>query len=286
MIEKRLGRGLETLITRTSPTESGPDQVVEIELDAIVANPSQPRQIMDESALEGLSRSILRHGVLQPVVVQRAGAGYQLVVGERRVRASRLAGKTTVPAIVVEVDEQRSLEMAIIENIQRENLTALEEASAYEALIARNGWTHQEVAEHLGKARATVSNTLRLLELPDGVKALVQGGSLSAGQARALLGSGTEAEIESLADRIVKDNWSVRDVETHARALKGKAAKRRKRAAKPTPMGSYEEKLRQMFGTRVTIRDAGGKGEVRFEFYSAEDRDRLLHQLMTGQAPD
>ncbi len=283
MIEKRLGRGLESLITRTSPRESSPDQVVEVELDAIVANPAQPRQIMDETALEGLARSIGRHGVLQPVVVQRSGTGYQLVVGERRVRASRLAGKTTVPAIVVDVDEQRSLEMAIIENIQRENLTALEEASAFEALIAGNGWTHQEVADHLGKARATVSNTLRLLELPDSVKVLVQSGALSAGQGRALLGSGTEAEIETLAHRVVKDNWSVRDVETHARALKGKTKKTRRRRAAVSPMGTYEEKLRQLYGTRVVVKDAGEKGEVRFEYYSADDRDRLLHQLMQGE---
>ena len=284
MIEKRLGRGLESLISSTTPAQQRTGQVVEIELEAIVPNPNQPRHSMDEEALEGLASSIRRHGVLQPVVVQRAGTGYQLIAGERRVRASRLAGKRTIHALVLDVEPTKSLEMALIENIQRENLSALEEASAYEALLAGNAMTHQELADQLGKARATVTNTLRLLELPDTVKHLIQTGELSAGQARAVLAAGSPGEIESLARKVAKEGLTVREVEHQVRESRGTTKARRRRRAQKGGSGKYEEQLRRLYGTRVVLSDKGGRGEIRFEFYSSEDRDRLLHQLLTGES--
>ena len=171
MIERRLGRGLESLITSTN--EARGQQVVPVPVASVRPNPDQPRHTVSEASLEGLSRSIRALGVLQPIIVQRQVDGYQLVAGERRLQASKLAGLETVPALVVDASGVKSLEMALIENIQRENLSALEEAAAYEALLSRASLTHQELADRVGRSRAAVTNTLRLLDLPDGVKGLL-----------------------------------------------------------------------------------------------------------------
>ncbi len=289
MIEKRLGRGLESLISRTQPATPevlGQELVVEIPTDSVVPNPDQPRQVMSQASLEGLAQSIRRHGVLQPIIVQRLAHGYQLVAGERRLQASRLAERSTVRALIVDVDADQSLELALIENIQRENLSALEEAAAYEAIIARRGMTHQELADTVGKARTTVTNTLRLLDLPDGVKLLVDSGALSAGQARALLGAADAEQMEALASMAAKSGWSVREVERRVRdagsAVKAPSRGQPKARSEPINASDIEEKLRRLYGTRVTVKSSNDKGEIRFEFYSGADRDRLLHSLLKG----
>ena len=287
MVERRLGRGLETLISRTTVDEG--QQVVEVPLDQIRPNPDQPRHVMEPEALEGLAQSIRRHGVLQPVIVQRTGEGYQLVAGERRFRASRLAGRTTIPSLVIEATGRRSLELALIENIQRENLNALEEATAYEALLARDGSTQIELAEQLGKSRVAVTNALRLLELPDEIKSLVKGGALSAGQARALLGAKSPADMLALARITVRDRLSVREVER--RVIERRGGKERRAGARRSPeeskYASYADELRNLFGTKVAIELDGARGRVCFDFYSEKDRNRLLHLLLTaGRALD
>ncbi len=278
---KRLGRGLDSLISKTTPSPRG-NQVVEVPLDQIRPNPNQPRQVMNGEALEGLAASIETHGVLQPIVLQRVGDGYELIAGERRVRASRLSGRDAIPALIIEADGVKSLELALIENIQREQLGPLEEAAAFEALLAQGGMTHQELSQRVGKSRATVTNTLRLLELPDGVKRLVMGGQISAGQARAILGLEIPAEMEALASTAATQGWSVREVERRVKELREQRPAGTKTKPKSTHSSKYEEELRKIYGTKVLIADSGGRGEVRLQFYSSTDRDRLIHLLLIG----
>jgi len=282
MVERRLGRGLETLISRTTTDEG--QQVVEVSLDEIRPNPDQPRHAIEPDALEGLAQSIRRHGVLQPVIVQRTGEGYQLVAGERRLRASRIAGRSTIPALVIEAAGRRSLELALIENIQRENLNALEEATAYEALLARDGSTQVELAEQLGKSRVSVTNALRLLDLPDEIKGFVKSGVLSAGQARALLGARAPDEMLALARVTVRDRLSVREVERRVMERRSGGERRAggKSNNKQKKQSPYADELRNLFGTKVTIEEEADRGRVCLEFYSERDRQRLIHVLLTA----
>jgi ParB family chromosome partitioning protein len=279
MIEKRLGRGLETLISRT--TEAHGQQVVEIPVSEVRPNPDQPRQVMDDEGLRELAKSILVHGVLQPVIVQRREDGYELVAGERRLRACRLAERATVPALVIEASEGRkSLELALIENIQRENLNALDEAAAYEALLARGGVSQVDLAERVGKSRVAVTNALRLLELPEEVKGLLRAGALNAGQARAVLGAGSPRNMLRLAKDAAASRLSVREVERRARERRGAGDRRKRRDG--TKTSYYEEVLRNIYGTKVLIQDDGVRGAITLDFYNERDRDRLLHILMNG----
>jgi ParB family chromosome partitioning protein len=281
MIEKRLGRGLETLISRTTANQG--QQVVEIAVGDVRPNPDQPRQEMDDASLRELARSIRVHGVLQPIIVQRRGDGYELVAGERRLRACGLAERATVPALVIEAsDGRKSLELALIENIQRENLTALDEASAYETLLARGGMSQVDLADRVGKSRVSVTNALRLLELPEEIKALLRRGAMNAGQARAVLGAGSQRNMLRLAKDAVESRLSVREVERRARERR-RAADRRSRVD-VKKASHYSEVLRNIYGTKVHINDDGGRGNISLEFYSDRDRDRLLHILMNGPA--
>lgn len=284
-MERRLGRGLDSLIPRTAAPAGR--SVVEVPVEAVAPNPDQPRQVFNEASLEALAASIRVHGVVQPIIVQAVGSGYQLIAGERRLRASRMAARPTIPALVIEPPTGAgSLEVALIENIQRENLGPLEEAAAYEALLARATLTHQALADRLGRSRVSVTNTLRLLELPEGVKRLVNAGALSAGQARAVLAVTGDLERERLAQAAVRNGWTVREIEGHARhaspAPTGQRGRRRQKTLKNA--SHYTEQLQILYGTRIHIRDRDGRGELAFEFYTAEDRDRLLHQLLTGGA--
>ncbi len=279
MIEKRLGRGLETLISRT--TEDKGQQVVEIPVADISPNPDQPRQAIDDEGLQELARSIRLHGVLQPVIVQRREGGYELIAGERRLRASALADRPTVPALVIEAGVgQRSLELALIENIQRENLNALDEAAAYEALLSRGGMSQVDLADRVGKSRVSVTNALRLLELPEEIKALLRRGALNAGQARAVLGAGSQRNMLRLARDAVESKLSVREVERRARDRRGAGDRRKGRQSQKT--SHYEELLRNIYGTKVSIQEQDGRGCITLDFYSDQDRDRLLHILMNG----
>lgn len=300
-MERRLGRGLDSLISKTvvpdtpapaarpASPDSEPAVPRSVSLDSIRVNPDQPRQVMSETALAGLAQSIRQHGVLQPLVVRARDGGYELVAGERRFRASRIAGLAEVPIVLVEAEGPRSLELALIENIQRENLGPMEEADAYEELLDKTGWTHQELAEHMGKSRAAITNALRLRDLPDVVQGFVRAGRLSAGQARAMVGA---PDPEALAQQAVDEALTVRQVEERARQLKApELPDTPKVASKPNKLRrsgspkikSYEEQLRNLYGTKVSIASDESGGEIRFEFYSDDDRDRLIHQLLTGE---
>ncbi len=282
MKKKVLGRGLGALIPEA---EASALATTELDIDRITPNPDQPRLKMDEQGLEELAASIRANGILQPILVRPVEDGYQLVAGERRLMAAQRAGLLKVPVIVRAVPDDRLLELALTENIQRENLNPIEEAQAYQKLIVVLGLTQEELAERLGKERSTVANALRLLKLPPAVKLLVADGKLTPGHARALLASGVgSAEMTRAAATIVEKGWSVREAERWA----GKAGKRPGTPYPPDPNElAAADRLRLMYGTKVDItRDPGnkGSGQIKIHFYSPEDLDRIYAILTNKNA--
>ncbi len=278
-MKKVLGRGLEALISqelRESISET--ERVKELDIEKIDPNPRQPRVRFDQEHLLELAESIKRHGVLQPVVVRRSGDRYTLVLGERRLRAAKIAGRTTIPAIVRDIDDEDSLKQALMENLQREDLNPLEEARGYDLLRSEFGLSPKEVAEMIGKDRSTVSNALRLLALPDEIKQFLAEGKLTAGHARALLA--IEGEIQQIewARRIVSENLSVREVEKVA-APKPGSRKRRNRAAPSAQLKAIEEALEMRLGTKVKISPRGAGGVIGIEYYSQEELEGILEKL-------
>jgi ParB family chromosome partitioning protein len=292
-----LGRGLSSLIP---PAESGLDLgaagdtiLAEIPVGAIEPNPHQPRQHFDEQSLAELSASIREIGVLQPVLVRPAVDGrYQLIAGERRWRAARRAGLDTMPALIRATDDLASVEQALVENLHRQDLSPLEEASAYQQLIEDFGLTHEQVATRVGKSRQAITNTLRLLQLPPAVQHLLADGRLSAGHARALLGTPDRARQELLAKQTVAESLSVRRVEELVRELNSApitalapdapAADRRPVSPVLRPPGllELEELLSDYLNTRVTVTMSGQRGKVGIEFATLEDLERI-YRLMT-----
>ncbi len=282
MSRKALGRGLEALISSESasvateglqPQQGG---VTELAVETIAPNPFQPRTRFDEGALKELADSIRATGVLQPLLVRRVGRGeYQLVAGERRLRASQLAGLVRVPAIVKEFDDRAMMEVALIENVQREDLNPIEEARAYQALVEKVGLTHDQLSERVGKQRATITNALRLLSLPPEVMDMVSRGTLSAGHARALLGLENRGDQLAAARYVASKGFSVRRTESFVRR-KQRTATSHPRAARLNGLGEWQTKLQQRFSTQVVITTGRKGGKVEFEYYSQEDLERLL----------
>lgn len=285
---KVLGRGIEALIPGAAMVEHPQpgERVVDVPTDAVEANPFQPRKRFDAERLKELADSIRADGILQPVVVRRKGAKYELIMGERRLQAARLAGVPTIPVIVRDVRDADALRLAIVENIQRENLNAIEEAVAFRRLIAEFGLSQADVAGVVGKDRSSVANTLRLLNLPEDVQRMVEDGTLTGGHARALLSLPTQKEQLALARRIAEQNLSVRQVEAEvglSRVKKSNAARRHKE--KPAYLADLEKAFAQYLGTRVAIEEKrGGKGRIQIEFYSYDDFERLAG-LMHVQLP-
>jgi ParB family chromosome partitioning protein len=283
MTRKVLGRGLEALIsgdTASVATEGLPQGtqagISQLAVDAIAPNPFQPRTRFEESTLRELADSIKASGVIQPLLVRRTGPGeYQLVAGERRLRASQLAGLAKVPAIVKEFDDRAMLELALIENIQREDLNPIEEAKAYQALVDKVGLTHDQLSERVGKQRATITNALRLLALPPEVMDMVSRGTLSAGHARAVLGLENRGDQLAAARYVASKGFSVRRTESFIRR-KQRTTGARPRATRLGGLTEWETKLQQRFATRVAIAPGRKGGKVEFEFYSLEDLERLL----------
>ena len=277
---KRLGRGLEALlgpITREQAEASG--ALRELAVTAIRPNPFQPRTRLDEGALAELTVSIEASGLLQPVVVRPRDGGYELIVGERRWRAVQRLGWATVPAVVKDVDDQTLLTLALVENLQRDDLSPIDEAQGYHRLMEEFALSQSEVARLVGRHRTTVANLLRLLKLPDEVRALVHEGKLSEGHARALLTLEQPDAVVRLAKRAVADGWSVREVESRVRG----GGRRRRREPRPlTPEGRrVEEALRRRLGTDVRI-NAGrrGRGVLAINYYSNDDLARLLEVIL------
>jgi ParB family chromosome partitioning protein len=277
--KKVLGRGLEALISqdlRESVAET--ERIKELGIDSIDPNPNQPRGRFDEDQLRPLAASIQSHGVLQPVVVRRVGDRYQLVIGERRYRASRMAGRTTIPAIVRTVSDDDSLKYALMENLQREDLNPVEEAHGYRMLQELYGLTVKEIGEILGRDRSTVANTLRLLNLPPPVIALIEAGKLKAGHARAILSiEGEEAQIE-WARRVAEEGITVRDVERRGAPRRGRKRRRGIRKVDPT-VRALEERLEMHLGTRVRITPRRKGGILTIDYYSGDELEGILHRM-------
>lgn len=275
-MRKALGRGLEALFPESSP----PPAESTVPVVEIVPNPDQPRRHFDEEALLGLADSIRRHGLLQPIVVRRVAGRYELIAGERRLQAAKRAGLEAIPVIVREARPEDRLELALIENLQRENLTPLEEAEAYRHLIDANGFTQDELAVRVGKSRPTITNALRLLGLPEPVKTQLEAGELSAGHARAVLTvPGDQAQV-AFAREIVEKRLPKNEAERIASA-------RRERVGKPPTkarsgdvhLRALADELTRGLGTRVRITSRSRGGSIEIEFYSDAERDRLVERL-------
>src|SRR5262249_36677373 len=249
----------------------------ELPVDAITPNPQQPRKDFEDKALQELAHSLQRSGVIQPVVVRRLGHGYQLIVGERRWRAAKLAGLTQIPALVREATDVQSLELALVENLLREDLNPIEEAEAYQRLLAEFGWTQEDLAQRVGRDRSTVANCLRLLKLPTDIQADLRSGRLTMGHARALLALATLVEQLKLREEIVAQAWSVRATEA---GVQRRQSKPRRRASRRSPeMDALENSLRSALATRVRLVGSERAGRIEIIYSSREELDRLVELI-------
>jgi ParB family chromosome partitioning protein len=297
---RRLGRGLSALISSApaapaSPAPSAPDSQEpfrELRLDQIVPNPKQPRREFSESELQELQLSLQTSGLLQPIAVRPRGDGrFELIAGERRFRAASRLGWITIPAVIRDVSDEQLLSLALVENLQREDLNPIEEAQGYRQLINEFGLAHQQVAQAVGKDRSTVTNALRLLSLPEDVQHLVRDGSLTLGHARALLGVPSGTSLGELARKVVAQRLSVREVERLVQEAKP-TVKRNRDAENQLTVSEVPEvrrltdRLRRFLQTDVAVQvDSAGRGEVRIRFYSADDFNRVF-ELMTRSSKD
>jgi ParB family transcriptional regulator, chromosome partitioning protein len=270
-----LGRGLEALL----PDKGS--EIVDIEISRIRRNESQPRKVFKEEALKELAASIKEKGVLQPVIVSRLDDGnFRLIIGERRWRASALAGLKKIPALVKDVSSQDSIEIAIIENIQREELNPIETADAFSRLLKEYSLTQDALADRVGKNRATVANYLRILKLPDEIKSMINDEVLSLGHAKALLALEDGHKQIEIAKKIIREGLSVRETEALCSQPSSAAAAKTKKAKKKLPeVADLEDKLIQALGTKVRIEHKGKKGKIEIEYYSLDELDRLLEIL-------
>ena len=264
-----LGRGLGALLPPSADVEA---KATELAIDSIAPNPNQPRKAFDNAKLQDLSASLGQTGVLQPVVVRRVGQGYQLIVGERRWRAAKLAGLAKIPAIVREATDSQSLEMALVENLLREDLNPMEEAEAYQRLIAEYGWTQEELAQRVGRDRSSVANCLRLLKLPTLIQADLREGRLTMGHARALLALATSGDQLRLREEILAHSWTVRATEQSIQQKRPRPMRRLRRSA---DLAAVEDQLRSALATRVRLIGTERAGRIEVAYTSREELDRL-----------
>jgi len=287
---KTLGRGLASLIPEAARTETESPRaalasaaVVQIPLEEIRANPLQPRRTFEAAAIEELAASIREQGVIQPLLLRPVESGYEIVAGERRFRAAGRAGLRTLPALVRRMDDSESLEIALIENIQREDLNVVEEAEAYRDLMEQFGYSQEEVSRRVGKDRSTVSNTLRLLNLPDEVLDAMSRGAIAMGHGRALLGladQGEDSMLEVLA-LVIGGSMSVRQTEELVRRTKAGKTTRKTIKELPPALGDLQDRLARHLGTRVKVkpRARGEGGKIVLEYYTRQELDRLIERI-------
>lgn len=280
MIKRPLGRGLSALIS-TDPLSAANDEIREIETDLITPGRQQPRTSFDQAKLDELAQSIRTTGIIQPLLVRPVGGLFELVAGERRWRAAQIAGLARVPAIVREIPDDKLLELALIENIQRQELNAIEEANAYKRLIDSLGLTQEEVARRVGRDRSFITNYLRVLKLPTDIQKLIENEKLSFGHARTLLAVEDPMMQRRLAQKIVKHSWSVRETELRVKQLgKVKGPHGMAPSEHPDPnVRAAEVKLRRLLGTRVRIHPLkpGSPGRIEIEYYNLADLDRVYN---------
>ncbi len=276
-----LGRGLGALLgPSVSPAPESPAGTQELEIDTIIANANQPRKAFDNKTLHELSESLKRTGVLQPIVVRRYGQQFQIVVGERRWRAAQMAGLTRIPAVIREVTDAQTLELALVENLLREDLNPMEEAEAYQRLLTEFAWTQEELGQRVGKDRSSVANCLRLLKLPELIQADLRMGRLTMGHARALLSLTSPADQLRLREEILAHSWSVRATEEGVQRKQRSAPRRLGRRS--ADLAALEDSLRQALATRVRLVGNERAGRIEIAYTSAEDLERLT-ELIAGR---
>jgi ParB family chromosome partitioning protein len=278
MAKKALGRGLDALIDVSGAGAPEEAVVPVIEISLIESGRHQPRKRFDQEKIGELAESIRRNGIIQPVVVARRGEKYELIVGERRLRAAKIAGLREIPVYIKDFSEHKALEIALIENIQREDLNPIEEASAYKMILDRDRITQEELSDRIGKSRSYIANMIRLLDLPERIQEHVSRGTISVGQAKAILSLPDYDAMDKLVARIQEEKLSVRDVEQIARR-KGVPRGTSGRTKDPH-IDEIEEQLRTRLGTKVTVDFRGGKGSLRIEFYSQDDLERILAEIL------
>lgn len=274
---KGLGRGLDAIFaTENVELETDNDKVIEISLDEIKKNPYQPRTVFNEEKLTELKESIEKNGLLQPIVVKKAVKGYYIIAGERRFRAFELLGKTTIPAIVKDMSDEEMMVFAVLENLQREDLTALEEAESYKNLMDKMDLTQEELAKKLAKSRPYIANSLRLLKLPDEIKLELEKGNISTAHARTLLSLKTKKLILEVCNRVITRKMSVRELEEYVAKL-SKSNEPKKAKAKDIFIEEQENILKKRLGTAVTIKqNRNKKGKIEIEFKDNDEFERIL----------
>ncbi|WP_433746009.1 ParB/RepB/Spo0J family partition protein [Falsibacillus pallidus] len=281
---KGLGKGINALFANV---DSGKEETVqEVKVKEIRPNPYQPRKIFDPAAIEELKESILQHGILQPIIVRKSIKGYEIVVGERRYRAAKEAKLDKVPVVVRELSEQQMMELAILENLQREDLTPIEEAAAYQTLMDKLQLTQEELAKRLGKSRPHIANHIRLLSLPSAIQELISDGKISMGHGRALLGLRKKDKMKAVVERIMGEGLNVRQLEKLIHEINENVSRETK-PAKPQKdvfLKEQESWLRERFGTTVTIKQSKKKGRIEIEFFSKDDLERILELLEKNQS--
>ncbi|CAH1230420.1 MULTISPECIES: ParB/RepB/Spo0J family partition protein [Paenibacillus] len=284
-LSKGLGKGLDALITSLHIDES--DKVIQIPLAQLRANPYQPRKHFNEDSIKELSESIKEHGVIQPIIVRKVLKGYEIIAGERRFRASQVAGTPTIPAVERILSDQQVMEIALIENVQREDLNALEIAFAYQGIIDQFSLTQEELSAKVGKSRSHIANFLRLLSLPESIKQYVSRGTLSMGHARAIVGVKDDKIKKELAESTISKQWSVRELEEAIKMLEEppgpeKEKAKQKEKNRDPYINQAEEQLRDIYRTSVKIKSQQDKGKIELLYYSKDDLNRLL-ELLQGK---
>ncbi|GGJ89667.1 stage 0 sporulation protein J [Lentibacillus kapialis] len=275
---KGLGKGINAFFPPELEEETD-DIIQEIPVNECRPNPYQPRKTFHADAIEELKNSILEYGIVQPLIVRKSIKGYEIIVGERRFRAAKEADLKTIPAVVKDLSDDKMMEVALLENLQREDLTAIEEAYAYQNLMNELGITQDELSRRLGKSRSHIANIVRLLSLPEQVVAYINNGELSMGHGRALLGVKDKDKVIPLVNKIRHEKLNVRQVEQLITQMNEKPSKKKEKPKKDIFLQEYESVLRDRLGTAVSINRGKRKGKIEIEFYSNEDLDRILDTL-------
>ncbi|MEH7818949.1 ParB/RepB/Spo0J family partition protein [Bacillus velezensis] len=283
MAKGGLGKGINALFNQVDLSE---ETVEEIKISDLRPNPYQPRKQFDDESLAELKESIIQHGILQPIIVRKSLKGYDIVAGERRYRAAKLAGKETVPAIVRDLSESLMREIALLENLQREDLSPLEEALAYDSLLKHLDLTQEQLAKRLGKSRPHIANHLRLLTLPESIQNLIAEGTLSMGHGRTLLGLKNKNKLEPLVKKVVEEQLNVRQLEQLIQQLNNNVPRetKKKDPVQDVVLKERESYLQNYFGTTVNIKRQKKKGKIEIEFFSNEDLERILELLSEREA--
>lgn len=276
---KGLGKGLNAFFPKIEADSE--EAVQEVKIKELRPNPYQPRKIFQQEAIDELKQSILEHGILQPIIVRKSIKGYEIVVGERRYRAAQAAKLETVPVVVRELNEQQMMELSVLENLQREDLTPIEEAAAYQILMQKLEITQEQLAKRLGKSRPHIANLVRLLSLPSKIQDLISSGEISMGHGRALLGLRKKEKIPAVVEKIIKENLNVRQLELFIQQLNEYVSRETKpdKPKKDVFLLERESFLRERFGTTVNIKQTKKKGKIEIEFHSKEDLERILELL-------